>query len=97
MNNLNSFLIEGILTEDPVKDGNKCTFTIESSRLFVEDGERKEELNYFNVEVWNKNAELCRKMLSKGRGVRVVGRLRAVTSAWCVVGENVEFKKKFDK
>jgi single-strand DNA-binding protein len=97
MNNLNSFLIEGILTEDPVKDGNKCTFTIQSSGFFVEDGEKKEELNYFNVEAWNKNAKFCFKILSKGRGVRVVGRLRAVTSAWCVVAENVELKSKLDK
>jgi len=111
MNSLNSVLIEGNLVRDPEKkeleSGSKlCTFSVASNRFFNQDNEKKSEVSFFDVEVWNKTAELCLKTLSKGRGVRVVGRLKQ--ERWAdkeghhhsrvkVVGENVEFKTKFDK
>ena len=111
MNSLNSVLIEGNLVRDPEKkeleNGAKlCTFAVASNRFFRQDNEKKSEVSFFDVEVWNKTAEICLKTLSKGRGVRVVGRLKQ--DRWAdkeghnhskvkVVGENVEFKTKFDK
>jgi single-strand DNA-binding protein len=111
MNSLNSVLIEGNLVRDPetkeLESGSKlCTFSVASNRFFNQDNEKKSEVSFFDVEVWNKTAELCLKTLSKGRGVRVVGRLKQ--DRWAdkeghnhsrvkVVGENVEFKTKFDK
>lgn len=111
MNNLNSVLIEGNLVRDPEKkeleNGAKlCTFTVSTHRYFNQDNEKKSELSFFDIEVWNKTAELCLKTLSKGRGVRVVGRLKQ--DRWTdkegrnhykvkVVGESVEFKRNLDK
>ena len=111
MNSLNSVLIEGNLVRDPEKkeleSGTKlCTFSVATNRYFNQDNEKKSEVSFFDVEVWNKTADLCLKTLSKGRGVRVVGRLKQ--DRWTdkegrnhsrikLVGENVEFKTKFDK
>lgn len=111
MNSLNSVLIEGNLVRDPEKkeleSGAKlCTFSLASNRYFNQDNEKKSEVSYFDVEVWNKTAELCLRTLSKGRGVRVVGRLKQ--DRWVdrdgksrakvkLVGDTVEFKPKFDK
>ena len=81
MNSLNSVLIEGNLVRDPEKkeleSGSKvCMFSVATNRFFNQDNEKKSEVSYFDVEVWNKTADLCLKTLSKGRGVRVVGRLK---------------------
>ena len=111
MNSLNSVLIEGNLVRDPEKkeleNGSKlCMFSVASNRFFNQDNEKKSEVSFFDVEVWNRTAEVCLKTLSKGRGVRVVGRLKQ--DRWVdkdgknhskvkLVGENVEFKTKFDK
>jgi len=111
MNSLNSVLIEGNLVRDPEKKevGSGvalCTFSVATNRYFNQNNEKKSETSFFDVEVWNKTAELCLKTLAKGRGVRVVGRLKQ--ERWAdkegknhskvkVVGETVEFKTKFDK
>jgi len=111
MNSLNSVLIEGNLVRDPetkdLESGAKlCTFSVATNRFYNQDSERKSEVSFFDVECWNKTAELCLKALSKGRGVRVVGRLKQ--DRWAdkeghnhskvkVIGETVEFKPKFDK
>ena len=111
MNSLNSVLIEGNLVRDPetkeTESGAKlCTFTIASNRYYGQENERKSEVSFFDVEVWNRTAELCQKTLAKGRGVRVVGRMKqerwadkdgANHSKIKIVGENVEFKTRFDK
>lgn len=111
MNSLNSVLIEGNLVRDPERkelDGGSvmCLFTVASNRYFNQDNEKKSEVSFFDVEVWNRTAELCLKTLEKGRGVRVVGRLKqdrwsdknGVSHAKVkVVGETVEFKTKFDR
>ena len=104
-------MIEGNLVRDPEKKeldgGHKlCTFSVATNRYFNQNNEKKSETSFFDVEVWNKTAELCLKTLSKGRGVRVVGRLKQ--DRWAdkegkshskikVIGETVEFKTKFDK
>lgn len=110
MNSLNSVLIEGNLTGEPetkeLPSGTKvCTFTVASNRYYNQDNEKKSEVSFFDVEVWNRTAELCQKTLSKGRGVRVIGRMKQ--DRWVdrdglnhskikIVGESVEFKTKFD-
>ena len=111
MNSLNSVLIEGNLVGDPEKKELEsgailCTFTVASERFFNQDGEKQKEVCFFDIEVWNQTAELWLKTLSKGRGVRVIGRLKQ--DRWAdkdgvnhskvkVVGESVEFKTKFDR
>jgi len=107
MNNLNSIIIEGNLTADPdLKVINSGTavgnFTIGTNRYYKDStGERREEASFFNIEVWGRLAETCEEYLKKGRGVRVVGRLKQ--DRWTnedgekrnrikIVGEHVEFK-----
>lgn len=109
MNSLNSILLEGNLTRDPVstitKNGTSvCTFGVASNRYYKKGGEGQNEVSFFDVETWSKLAENCGEYLSKGRGVRVVGRLKQ--DRWVdtdgkpqskvkIVAEHVEFKPDF--
>lgn len=98
MNSLNSILIEGELVEDPISKDEAVTFEVRFHRFFTKDSERKEETGKISVETWGTTAKLCLKTLAKGRGVRVVGRIKDVGDGKIlVVGESVEFKTKFDK
>ena len=108
MNNLNSIILEGNLTRDPVMDKTPkgtavCHFTVASNRYYKSEGERQEEVGFFDVEVWSRLAETCSEYLMKGRGVRVVGRLKQ--DRWSsaegeprsrihIVGEHVEFRAR---
>lgn len=108
MNNLNSIILEGNLTKDPVIDTTPrgtavCHFTVASNRYYKTEGERQEEVGFFEVEVWSRLAETCSEYLTKGRGVRVVGRLKQdrwknpegePRSRIHIVGEHVEFRPK---
>ena len=99
MNSLNSFLIGGNLNTDPFRQADgSVTFGIESQRYLNQDDEKKSEVSLLDIKAWNKTSNICLKTLSKGRGVRVVGRISAVSgNDWYVLGESVEFKPKFDK
>lgn len=106
MNNLNSILIEGNLVRDPqVKETPKgtsiCSFAVASNRYFKQGDDLEREVSFFDVETWAKLAETCGQQLRKGRGVRVVGRLKQ--ERWTgndgkpyakikIVAEHVEFK-----
>lgn len=107
MNNLNSVLLEGNLTRDPElkytpKGTAVCTFAIAVNRWFKSDAdEPTEEVSYFDVQCWSRLAEVCAEYLKKGRGVRVVSRLKQdrwttpegeSRSRVYVVTEHVEFK-----
>jgi single-strand DNA-binding protein len=106
MNNLNSILIEGILVRDPLlrttaKGTSLCTFSLASNRFFKQDSKLEREVGFFDVETWAKLAEHCYNLGRKGRGVRVVGRLKQdrwtgqdgkAHSRVSIVAEHVEFK-----
>jgi single-strand DNA-binding protein len=106
MSNLNSLLIEGCLTADvELSVSNEgtpfCMFTIDSKRRFKMGNEMQEETSYFDVEVWPKLAENCKKLGQKGRGVRMVGRIaqKRWTDPGCneqlkvvIIAEYVEFR-----
>lgn len=110
MNSLNSVLVEGNLTADPVSrtagTSNVVSFTVAVNRSFKQGNEYKEEVSYIDIEAWGRTAEQCSANLSKGRGVRVIGRLKQ--DRWQdadgtkrakvkIIGESVEFKPKFDR
>jgi single-strand DNA-binding protein len=111
MNNLNSILIEGNLVRDPVfkstpKGTPVCTFSVASNRFYKQDSETEKEVSFFDVETWSKLAENCNSLGHKGRGVRVVGRLKQQRwndtegkpqSRVMIVAEHVEFKPVFNK
>lgn len=109
MNSLNSILIEGNVVRDPVmretpRGSLVCTFSLASNRFYRQDEETEQETSFFEVETWSKLAEVCSKNCGKGRGIRVVGRLKQ--DRWTgsdgknyskikVVAEHVEFKPQF--
>ncbi|MDR2601321.1 MAG: single-stranded DNA-binding protein [Spirochaetaceae bacterium] len=109
MNNLNSILIEGNLVRDPnfrstSKGTALCTFSLASNRFYKQEGGLEKEVNFFDVEAWAKLAENCRNLGRKGRGVRVVGRLKQDRwndgegkphSKVSIVAEHVEFRPEF--
>jgi single-strand DNA-binding protein len=111
MNNLNSILIEGNLVRDPLlrstpKGTQVCTFTLASNRLFKQDSGLEKEVGFFDVEAWSKLGENCYSQGHKGRGVRVVGRLKQDRwngtdgkshSRISIVAEHVEFRPEFKR
>ena len=106
MNSLNSILLEGNLVKDPeskaLATGTQvCNFTVASDRFFRQNEGTEKEVSYFDVEAWAKLGLACSQNLKKGRGVRVVGRLKQdrwtdgegkMKSRVMIVAEHVEFK-----
>jgi single-strand DNA-binding protein len=111
MNNLNSILIEGNLVRDPMlrstpKGTQVCTMSLASNRYYRQDSGFEKEVSFFDIESWAKLAEACYSKGKKGRGVRVVGRLKQ--NRWSdpegkshsrvtIVAEHVEFRPEFKK
>jgi len=111
MNNLNSILIEGNLTKDPLlrstpKGTQVCTMSLASNRYYKQDSGFEKEVSYFEIESWGRLAEACYNKGRKGRGVRVVGRLKQsrwndadgkLRSRVLIVAEHVEFRPEAKK
>ena len=73
---MNKIILIGNLTKNPeLKELPSgvyvCNMNIAVSRDFGEDG-----ADYFDIKVFNKQAQNCDKFLSKGRKVAVIGRLQ---------------------
>lgn len=83
---LNKVLLIGNLTRDPElrytpSGAAVCTFAVATNRFYVaSDGTKKEETEFIKIVSWNKLAELCSQLLSKGRKVYVEGRMQ--TRSW---------------
>ncbi len=107
MNQLNSLILEGNLVRDavltePAPGFKKCNFTMGVNRFYKNrKNEDVNEASFFDVEAYNQLAEWCGKKATKGRGVRVVGRLKQDTwkdesgksaSRIYVVAEHIEYK-----
>jgi len=61
MNDLNSVLIEGNLTRDPVlattpKGTPVCNFSVASNRYYYIEQEKQEEVSFVDVESWSRLA-----------------------------------------
>ena len=111
MNNLNSILIEGNLVRDPLlrstpKGTQICTLSLASNRFYKQESGYEKEVSFFNVETWARLADACYAKGKKGRGVRVVGRLKQDRwtgtdgkshSRVTIVAEHVEFRPEFKK
>ena len=107
MNQLNSLILEGNLARDaaltePAPGFKKCMFAIGVNRYYKnKDNADMNEVSFFDIEAYGKMAEICESKAKKGRGIRVVGRLKQDTwksddgkncSRVYVVAEHVEFK-----
>ncbi|MEX0621496.1 MAG: single-stranded DNA-binding protein [Candidatus Woykebacteria bacterium] len=84
---LNKVMLIGNLTRDPelryTPSGTAvCSFRLATNRTWTpSDGsEKKEEAEFHRIVSWNKLAELCSQLLTKGRKVYIEGRLQ--TRSW---------------
>ena len=108
MNNLNSVLLEGNLCRDPElrytpKGTPVCTLVVASNRSYKVEGERQDEVSFIETTAWGKLATVCAEHLTKGRGVRIVGRLKQerwedadknTRAKVLIVAEHVEFQPR---
>jgi single-strand DNA-binding protein len=82
MASFNKVILMGNLTRDPERrytpKGTAVTeFAIAINRVYnTESGEKKEEVSYFDIVAWGRQAEICAQYLNKGRPVLVEGRLQ---------------------
>jgi single-strand DNA-binding protein len=111
MNSLNSIILEGNLVKDPElrktpKGTSICNFSVASNRFYKNEEGAQKEVSFFDIETWNKTAESCAGNLNKGRGVRIIGRLKQ--ERWDdkegkahknvkIIAEDVQFKPVFSK
>ena len=78
---LNRVMLIGNLTRDPelkyTQAGTAiCTFAVATNRTWkTQDGQTKDDVQYHRIVSWQKLAELCGKLLSKGSKVFLEGRI----------------------
>jgi single-strand DNA-binding protein len=107
MNSLNSIILEGNLTQDAVcretsKGTALCNLSVAVNRWYkAMNDEVQKEVSFFDVQAWGKLAQTCEQLGHKGRGVRVVGRIKQDrwidtngknVSKVIIVAEHIEFK-----
>jgi single-strand DNA-binding protein len=73
---LNSIWLEGTLLDDGTQTGTEggqpiCRLQVSTSRWHLQD----QDLSVFTVEVREPQWQACQGQLSRGRGVRIIGRL----------------------
>ena len=79
---LNRVTLIGNLTRDPELRYTPAgmavaSFGLATNRVWItKQGERKEDAQFHRIVAWNKLAELCSQLLSKGRRVYVDGRIQ---------------------
>lgn len=80
---LNKVILIGNLTRDPelryTPAGTAvCTFGLATNRAWkTESGEMKEDAEFHRLVAWNKLAEICAQMLTKGKRTYVEGRIQS--------------------
>lgn len=112
MNQLNSVIIEGNVVKTPdffktTTGFEGCKIPIAVNRFYKnQNGEGVNEVSFFDIETYKNLAEACKKNCEKGRGMRVVGRLKQnrwksndgkTSSRISIIAEHIEFKPKFTK
>src|SRR4051794_1023695 len=82
MASVNKVFLIGNLTRDPVlrytPNGSAVTdLGVATNRTYMtKDGEKREEVTFIDVTVWNRQAETCCQYLKKGQPVHVEGFLK---------------------
>src|SRR5262249_14504923 len=85
MASVNKVFLVGNLTRDPelryTPNGAAVTdLGVACNRTYqTRDGERREEVTFIDVTVWNRQAETCCQYLKKGRSVHIEGFLKMDT------------------
>ena len=105
MASYNKVILLGNLTRDPemrmTPSGQAiCKFALAVNRSYTgQDGQKKEEVTFVDIDAFGKQAELIGKYVTKGRPLFVEGRLKLDSwekngekrSRLCVVLENFQF------
>ena len=91
---LNRVLLIGRLTKEPElkqtgSGTSYCKFSIANNRNYTANGERKEEVSFFNCVAWARQAEIINQYCRKGKQVAIDGRLQQ--RSWM----NQEGKKQY--
>lgn len=104
MNMLNSLIIEGEVTRGLEKEPDYEDFEIVTTRYYKKEEEWGEEKSYFTIEVHGEMlANVLRRNICKGRGVRIVGRIKQRRwkdekgkefSRVVVIAEHIEYKAR---
>lgn len=82
MASLNKVFLMGNLTRDPetrvtASGLNICKFGLAVNRTFTgQDGQKKEEATFVDVDAFGKTAETISRFMKKGRAIFIEGRLR---------------------
>ena len=106
MNNLNTVLMEGTLIRDPersnqVTGSSQCRLSLANNRYyFGKNNKWVQDASFFTVWVSGPVAESCLKFLKKGRGIRIVGRLKQLRYSMggfsrekvAILAEHIEFQ-----
>jgi single-strand DNA-binding protein len=91
MPDFNQITLMGRLTRDPelktVNSTSLANLSLAVGHTYVSNGEKKEEVDYFNCVAWGKLADTLTKYFSKGKPIFVQGRMKLET--W----ENSDGKK----
>ncbi|MGC8651207.1 MAG: single-stranded DNA-binding protein [Minisyncoccia bacterium] len=107
--NLNKVFLIGNLTRDVVlrttpSGQSVADFGVATNRVWSgSNGQKQQEVEFHNIVVWGKMAELCNQYLAKGRMVFIEGRIR--TRSWQdannqkrykteIIAENIQFGPK---
>lgn len=83
---LNKAMVYGNLTRDPevksLPSGIQvCSFSVATNRVYKDrDGKKQEQVDYHNVVVFGRQAEVAGQYLKKGGGALIEGRLQ--TRSW---------------
>jgi single-strand DNA-binding protein len=83
---LNKAMVFGNLTRDPESralpsGGQVCSFGLATNRVYKKaDGSKAEEVEFHNIVVFGRTAEICAQYLKKGSSAYVEGRLK--TRSW---------------
>jgi single-strand DNA-binding protein len=85
MASFNKVILAGNLTRDPElrytpKGTAVCRFTLAVSRTWTgEDGQKKEEVSFIDIDAWGRQGEVVAQYMKKGRPFLVEGRLKQDT------------------
>ncbi len=113
MNKMNQIVIEGNVVRTPLfketpRGTRVCTMPIAVDRMYKDhNGNNVKEVGFYDVEAWGESfGALIEKHGVKGRGVRVVGRLKQnrwktsdgrSASKIFIVAEHMDFKPLFSQ
>lgn len=78
---VNVIVVEGGVVRDPelkyTSDGLAYTkFSVANSSISFKNGEKAEDVSYFDISAWGKLAEVCATYLKKGKKIIISGKLK---------------------